>query len=189
MIQLKITIDGITPPIFRQIKVPNSYTLNQIHHIIQIAFGWENSNIWCFWIDNTPTTNPLLWGGGVTYWDKRVKIKSVLKKVGDTLPYQYGKGEGYWKLTIELQRMDAEKLRTPKCLDGARFIMEDCGGVEGYQKLMHLLAHPELDGYLDLVYGLVNFDPEVFDKERANEKLKKLAQYIRAFEEEHDIRF
>ena len=187
MYQLKITIDGIDTPIWRLIQLPESYSLYKLHHIIQIAFGWENSNIWCFWNEDVPTTNPWLWGGGVTMWDKRVKIKSVLKQIGDTLPYQYGKGEGFWKLTIELQIMDAERVRFPQCLDGARFIMEDCGGVEGYKKLMYLLAHPELDGYLDLVYGLGNFDPEVFDKEQVNKKLKELAQYIRDFEKEHGL--
>jgi len=187
MYQLRVTIDGITPPIWRQLQVPDSYTLYKLHHIIQIAFGWENSNVWCFWIEDTPTTNPMLWGGGVTRWDKRVQIKCVLKEIGDTLPYQYGKGEGFWKLTIEVQSMDTEKLRFPRCLDGARFIMEDCGGVEGYKNLMHLLSHPELDGYLDLVYGLGDFDSERFDKDRVNEKLKRLTAYIRAFEEEHGL--
>jgi hypothetical protein len=136
-----------------------------------------------------PTTNPWLWGGGVTMWDKRVKIKSVLKQIGDTLPYEYGRGDGSWKLTIELERMDAEGVKAPRCLDGARAIMEDFAGVEGYNNLMHLLSHPELDGYLDLVFGLGDFDLELFDKERVNEKLKELSKYIRAFEEEHDIQF
>jgi hypothetical protein len=122
-------------------------------------------------------------------WDKQVKISSVLKQNGDTLPYEYGRGDYSWKLTIELERMDAEKVRVPQCLDGVRFIMEDCGGVEGYKNLMYLLSHPELDGYIDLVYGLGDFDPERFDKERVNEKLKGLSKYIMLFEEEHDIRF
>jgi hypothetical protein len=189
MIQLKITINGISPPIWRQIQVPDSYDLNKLHHIIQIAFGWENSNVWCFWHEDVPTTNPWLWGGGVTMWDKRVKINSVLKQNGDTLPYQYGRVEGLWKLTIELQSIDANRIRAPRCIDGARFIMEDCGGVEGYQKLMYRLSHPELDGYLHLVFSLNDFDSERFDKETVNEKLKGLTAYIRAFEEEHDIRF
>jgi hypothetical protein len=187
MYQLRISIDTITPPIYRTIHVPESFTLNKLHYIIQIAFGWENSNIWCFWNEDVPTTNPWLWGGGVTKWDKRVKIKSVLKQAGDLLPYQYGKGEGFWKLTIELQSIDTDKIKAPRCIDGARFIMEDCGGVEGYKNLMYLLSHPELDNYLDLVFGLGDFDPERFDKEVMNEKLKGLAKYIRAFEEEHDL--
>ncbi len=189
MYQLRISIDGIEPPIWRLIQLPESYSLNKLHHIIQIAFGWENSNIWCFWNEDVPTTNPWLWGGGVTMWDKRVKIKSVLKQIGDILPYEYGRGDYSWKLTIALGEMDAERVKASRCLDGARFIMEDCGGVEGYKNLMHLLSHPELDGYLDLVYGLGDFDPDRFDKERVNEKLKGLVKYIRAFEEEHDIQF
>ena len=189
MYQLRISIDGIEPPIWRLIQLPESYSLNKLHHIIQIAFGWENSNIWCFWNEDVPTTNPWLWGGGVTMWDKRVKIKSVLKQIEDILPYEYGRGDYSWKLTIALGEMDTERVKASRCLDGARFIMEDCGGVEGYKNLMHLLSHPELDGYLDLVYGLGDFDPDRFDKERVNEKLKGLVKYIRAFEEEHDIQF
>jgi hypothetical protein len=65
--------------------------------------------------------------------------------------------------------------------------MEDCAGVEGYQNLMYLLSHPELDNYLDLVFGLGDFDVERFDKERVNMKFKGLTQCIRAFEEEHGL--
>jgi len=129
----------------------------------------------------------MLWGGGVTRWDKQVKIKSVLKEIGDILPYQYGNGEGLWKLTIELQNLNTERLRYPRCLDGARFILEDVGGVEGYKNLIYLLSHPELDGYLDLVYGLGDFDSERFDEDRVNEKLKRITAYISAFEEEHGL--
>jgi len=187
MYQLKISIDGITPSIWRLIQLPESYSLNKLHHIIQISFGWKNSNVWCFRNDDVPITNPWLWGGGVTRWDKRVKINSVLKQVGDILPYEYGREVGFWKLTIEVQTIDSDRANAPRCLDGARAIMEDCGGIEGYQKLMHLLSHPELDGYLDLVFGLNDFDFERFNKEMVNEKLKKLSNYIKAFEDEHDL--
>jgi len=188
MFQLKITIDGITPPIWRQIQVPDSYTLNKLHHIIQIAFGWENSNIWCFWNEDVPTTNPWLWGGGVTKWDKRVKIKSVLKQAGDILPYEYGRGDYSWKLTIVSERIDAERVRTPLCLDGARIIMEDFGGVGGYQELIHHRYHPEKEGYIELLEWLDDYDPENFDLKEVNKGLRGLAKYIRSFDEENDLR-
>ena len=187
MYQLKITIDNVNPQIWRIIHVPETYSLNRLHHIIQITFGWENSRIWCFWTSDVPTTNPWLWGGGDTYWDKQVKIKSVLKEVGDILPYQYGRGAGQWKLSIELQSIDAEGVKAPRCINGARSIMEDCGGAEGHKNLMYRLSHPELDGYLELVFGLGDFDSERFDKDKANEKLKGLARYIKAFDEENEL--
>ena len=56
MYLLKITIDGIVPPIYRSIHVPETFSLNKLHPIIQIAFGWNNSRIYCFRQADVPTT-------------------------------------------------------------------------------------------------------------------------------------
>lgn len=189
MYQLKITIDGITPPIYRTILVPETLTLNKLHHIIQIIFGWENSHIYCFWHSDIPTTDPVLWGGGTTMWDKKVIISDVLFQVGDKLPYEYDLGDS-WKLTIVLERIETIASKTLKCIDGARSAPpDDCGGVHGYQNMIHLLCHPEIDGYFELLEWLGDhYDSEQFDLKLANKNLRKLASYIRAFEEENGLR-
>ena len=46
MYQLKISIDAINPPIWRTIQVPETFTLNKLHHIIQIIFDWSNYPRW-----------------------------------------------------------------------------------------------------------------------------------------------
>jgi hypothetical protein len=43
--QLKITLDGIRPPIWRRILVSGETTLDQLHDIIQIAMGWEDDHL------------------------------------------------------------------------------------------------------------------------------------------------
>jgi len=40
IVQLRITLLGIAPPIWRKLLVPQSMTLADLHHIIQAAFGW-----------------------------------------------------------------------------------------------------------------------------------------------------
>ena len=46
--RLKITLRGSQPPIWRRLEVPSDSTLEQLHHIIQTAFGWEDCHMWVF---------------------------------------------------------------------------------------------------------------------------------------------
>ena len=47
--QFKIQIKGITkPPVWRRILVPDSITFQQLHFVIQEAFGWENAHLYSF---------------------------------------------------------------------------------------------------------------------------------------------
>ena len=189
MYQLKITIEGINPTIYRTVQVPESYTLNKLHHITQIIFGWENSHIYCFWHGDVPTTDPVLWGGGTTMWDKKVRIKDALIHIGDALTYEYNLGDS-WKHTIVLEKIESSLSKTVKCLAGSRSAPpEDCGGVHGYQNMIHHLCHPEKDGYFELLDWLEDeYDSEHFDIELVNKNLQKLASYIREFEEENGLR-
>ena len=117
-----------------------------------------------------------------------MKIKSVLKKEFETIPYEYGRGIGTWKLTIKLKRLDAEGVKAARCLDGARAITEDVGVAEGYHNLIYRLNHPEIDGYIGILNRLGDdFDVNQFDIKLVNKKLKGLSKYIRAFEEKNDL--
>jgi hypothetical protein len=184
MYQIKITIDSITPPIWRTIQVPESFTLNQLHHIIQISFGWWNSHLYMFGAWENKIGDPVLWDDGETAWDKKIKIKNVLKKPGDTFPYEYDTGDG-WKHTIFLEKKIISESKTAKCIDGERAAPpEDCGGIHGYKELTQHLRHPEKDGYLELLEWLSDdYDPEQFDLKLVNRELKGLAKYIKEFDE------
>lgn len=180
MYQLKITIDGITPPIWRLIKVPETFTLNKLHHIIQIAFGWDNIFLYCFMHSDVPTTNPILWGGGTTIWDKKVRIKDVLLQPGDSLPYVYDL-PATWCHTIVLEQVTPGLSRWARCLDGARAAPPlECSGIQEYQELIYHLCHPEIDGYLALFDWLGDdYDSELFERELTNQSLRELSSYIR----------
>jgi len=183
MLQLKITIDKITPEIWRRILVPETFSINQLHHIIQISLGWTNSHLYMFGLWDKKIGDPTLWDDGETAWDKKIKILDVLQKAGDTFPYEYDMGDS-WKHTIVLEKTDDSLLKIPKCLDGARAAPpEDCGGYPGYKELTHHLKHPEKDGYLELLEWMdEDYDLERFDLEEVNKELKGLAKYIKAFD-------
>lgn len=51
--QLKVTLNGTKPPIWRRIQIPETYTLWDLHMAIQDAMGWENRHIHKFQVVNT----------------------------------------------------------------------------------------------------------------------------------------
>ncbi len=191
MFHLKITIDKINPTIWRTIQVPETFSLNKLHHIIQISFGWTNSHLYMFADDENRIGDPILWEDSETetQWDKKVKIKDMLQNVGDELKYEYDMGDG-WKHTVVLEKIEVGGSKTSRCLDGARAAPpEDCGGVHGYQELIHHRYYPEKDGYIELIEWLgEEYDPELFDLKTVNKELKGLAKYIRTFDEENGLK-
>src|SRR4051812_45255302 len=47
-LHLRITIRHITPPIWREIAVPEEFTLDQLHRCIQLVFGWLDYHLYQF---------------------------------------------------------------------------------------------------------------------------------------------
>ena len=43
--ELRITLKGTKPPIWRRVAVPAAITLGQLHQVIQIAMGWTDSHL------------------------------------------------------------------------------------------------------------------------------------------------
>ncbi len=49
--QIKVTLQGIRPPIWRRLVLSGGMPLDALHRVLQIAMGWENSHLHCFRID------------------------------------------------------------------------------------------------------------------------------------------
>ena len=43
--EIRITLRGSKPPIWRKLAVPSDITLGQLHEVIQIAMGWTDSHL------------------------------------------------------------------------------------------------------------------------------------------------
>lgn len=43
--QLKIELEGISPPIWRRVLEPGNISLGRLHAIIQEAMGWDNAHL------------------------------------------------------------------------------------------------------------------------------------------------
>lgn len=165
--QLKATILGTKPPVWRRILVPEETTLARLHDILQAAFGWWDCHLHEFDVD------------GVRYgsrdgedWsppkDERRALLGNVVGVGSSFLYWYDFGDDWrHKVVVEKILPVQAGVAYPACTGGRRACPpEDCGGPWGYEAFLAVIgdpAHDEHESMLDWVGG--TFDPEAFDKE------------------------
>ena len=180
--QLKVTLQGIRPPIWRRIQVPGFITLNQLHEILQEAMGWENYHLHLFEIGRDRYTAPAMdedWDdvGEEDEDDTQYTLDEVVTRPGQRFRYTYDFGDGWDHAIVVEEILPAEKdVKYPVCLAGKRACPpEDCGGPWGYQDLLEALGNPKHERHeelSELVGG--KFDPEDFKLEKVNEHLKSV---------------
>lgn len=184
--EVKITINGSEPAIWRRILIPSDLRLSDFHRIIQIAFGWTNSHLHQFIINDKFYTvrypHDMEWYElpNIDYKKEKTRISDLIKSEGESIVYEYDFGDG-WKHEILLEKilpLDTS-VKYPVCLDGQRNgPPEDCGGVWGYANLLEILKHPEheeYDSYIDWLGG--KFDPNYFNIDRVKVIFQGLRLY------------
>lgn len=167
--------------------VENSESFYQLHHIIQIAFGWENSHLYEFRAGGQVLANPKLMETmeevEITD-DKSVVLKELFKSVGDKLDYLYDFGD-HWEHLITLEKV-LDPGNSPFCLAGERSgPLEDCGGIRGYEHMLQNVNNRgliEYQGLFDQHPGV--YDPNLVDLDKINEDLSQIQQYIEKYESE-----
>src|SRR4051794_21877903 len=50
ILQLKVRLLDLSPMVWRRVLVPASFTLRELHGVIQVAMGWESLHLYCFHI-------------------------------------------------------------------------------------------------------------------------------------------
>ena len=56
--QVKVSLHGAKPPIWRRLRLPASTTLAQLHQVIQVAFGWEDVHLHAFEVGGRRYSRP-----------------------------------------------------------------------------------------------------------------------------------
>ncbi|MHA7685194.1 plasmid pRiA4b ORF-3 family protein [Cupriavidus sp. PET2-C1] len=44
VLQLRIALSGLSPPVWRRVLVPEHLTLGQLHNVIQVVMGWADEH-------------------------------------------------------------------------------------------------------------------------------------------------
>jgi hypothetical protein len=131
ILQLKVSLKGATPPVWRRFLVGGEMTFHQLHEILQVAFDWLDFNLHSFDIHQTRKkrlTNPITIG--LTDHDdpKDYDYDESIEKIGDWLVmekdrsvYTYNFFE-FWELEILTEKvLPAEEQNLyPYCVKAVR---------------------------------------------------------------------
>jgi hypothetical protein len=172
--QLKVTLEGSKPPIWRRLLVPANLTLGDLHYILQIAMGWTDSHLHQFLLGTVSYGVPHPEMDWVLNED-RVKLAQIIPGEKFKFRYEYDFGDSWSHLILVEKVIPAEPGQPyPICVTGKRHgPPEDCGGVWGYADFLKAMAdpsHPEHD-ILKEWYGVEPFEPELFDIDEVNRML------------------
>jgi Plasmid pRiA4b ORF-3-like protein len=175
--QIKVTLRGSKPPIWRRIQVTSGTTLAQLHRILQRVMGWEGSHLYQFVVGGMEYGDPNMLEEMEGEDARRVTLATPVRGAKAKFHYEYDFGDG-WDHELRIEKVlpfEAGK-RYPVCLTGKRACPpEDCGGIWGYADFLdaiHDPQHPEHEAMLEWIGG--EFDPEAFDLDEVNRDLQRL---------------
>ncbi len=175
--QLRVTLLGTEPLIWRTIQVRSDVRLPKLHRILQAAMGWRNEHLHEFLL--TPRQERALLEdlGRLPRSEGSVRVDDVLRGRRSKLIYVYDMGDGWQhELCLEDMLVPTSDTHYPRCLAGARACPpEDCGGLGGYALLLKALQNPRHPRHASTLEWLRettgDFQPETFDLDATNRKL------------------
>ena len=177
--QLKVTLAGPTPKIWRRLTTPADMTLGGLHWALQCAFCWTNSHLHQFHDPQGTYYSHPRFGLESARDESAVRLNELLLKPKDWLVYEYDFGDS-WEHVVQLEKLLPSEPGKPiaVCTGGKRAAPpEDCGGVWGYAELLEVIrdpGHEEHEDRLDWLGG--EFDPEHIDIDAINKQLRSAAR-------------
>lgn len=176
--QLKVTLKGSKPPIWRRFQVPGDISLHKLHLVLQVVMGWANYHLYRFEAIGMQFGEPDPENEfyGLKMKDsKRTKLSKVAPLEKAKFSYEYDFGDSWEHEVLVEKILPAEAgMRSPVCIAGKRACPpEDCGGIWGYAHLLEVIhdpGHEEHDEMMEWLGG--RFDAEEFDLDEINRKLR-----------------
>ncbi|WP_298885577.1 plasmid pRiA4b ORF-3 family protein [uncultured Serinicoccus sp.] len=190
LLTVRVDVDDVRPPVWRRLELRGDLQLDEVHEILQAAFGWLDGHLHRFW----PGPAKRIWTGPffTTELDEiepededegmqpedEVRLDQVLRQPGDRLFYTYDFGDD-WTCTIKLEKvvtLDDDAEGEDAVCTAARMAgpLEDCGGPPGHQELVDAFRAgglPALDPALR-AWVPPGWDPFEEDVASVNERLR-----------------
>lgn len=164
--QLKISLAGSQPLIWRRLVVPAHISIEELHEVFQIVMGWRNRHLWSF---ETMV-------GNISPAQATVPLNTIVQKAGDTFNYIYDFGD-HWQHKIKVEKI-LENTKGMDLLDGEHACPpEDCGGIWGYADLIEILEDSDHPAYSETIESMGDFDYTLFDKVNVAKQLREVMNY------------
>jgi hypothetical protein len=172
--QIKVTLKGVKPPIWRRVQVRSDITLKVLHRVLQLAMGWHDAHLHAFNIKGESYGDPEDEFG---LDEKKFRLNRLNLEEKDKFIYEYDFGDD-WVHEILLEKILPvdEKTQYPICLKGKRSCpLEDSGGPWGYMDLLDIISDPDHPDYEESIEWVPkDFDSEMFDADQINWRLKAI---------------
>jgi hypothetical protein len=177
ILQIKVTIDGITPKIWRRFLVKDNISFDELHNVIQTVMGWGNYHLYAFYLGKEEIGIPDTDFRDNLLNAKKIKLKDKLS-IKQKFGYVYDFGDN-WEhiLSVEKVMDNKDVTMAPTCLGGERAgPPEDCGSYPGYYELMKIKKNKKHPEYKERIVEWLgkDFDFEYFNLEEINKQLLKL---------------
>lgn len=174
ILQLKIALKGIKPPVWRRILVEDSISFHKLHEIIQRVMGWENYHLYSFETGGMEIGEPDEEDEEITD-SRKVRLAQIMSEKTKIL-YTYDFGDN-WEHIITVEKIlekESDK-KYPLCIAGERACPpEDCGGDSGYEEFLEAIRNPKNEEHKEMLEWVGGeFDPEKFDVGKVNKELKR----------------
>lgn len=114
---IKITLRGISPMIWRRLRIHGNTSLADLHHIIQIAMGWDNEYLHSFHIYGEEYGIAYEGGMSFSHNARQVFVDDFGFDVKDRFTYTYNFYE-FWLCDIRVEAIDLLTRPAPRCFGG-----------------------------------------------------------------------
>jgi hypothetical protein len=129
--QLKVTLQGVRPPIWRRLQVGANTTLPRLHDAIQVAMGWTDSHLHRFFVGTSEYGQPDPDFADGMRSEQRVKLAQLVAKEKAGFGYEYDFGDSWThKIVLEKILPPDPGVHYLRCSAGKRACPpEDVGGI------------------------------------------------------------
>ena len=129
ILQVKIWLTGISPMVWRRVLVPTTFTLCELHGVIQVVMGWEGIHLYDFHLRAAHYGS---WELAASSPD--VTLAALRLRKGARFIYEYDLNIP-WRHEVRIEdRLEPDARKTyPVCTGGdGACPPEDCGGPESF---------------------------------------------------------
>jgi hypothetical protein len=141
---IKVALRGVSPMVWRRIRLHGDTSLGALHFIIQFAFGWDNEYLHSFHIYGKDYGISYDCGIGFSDNPWLITLESFKFEPRDRFTYEYNFYR-HWFLDIRIERIhEPSKKKTSFCLSG--------------HGMPDATKHDETERTLDLMQAIAELD-------------------------------